>query len=42
VVVLGAEGGKYGRDGEGRESPGREIDDDDELADIGSEGENAK
>ena len=42
AVVLGAEGGRDGRDGDGRGSPGKVIDDDDELADIGSEGENAK
>jgi hypothetical protein len=42
AVVLGAEGGRNGRDGDASGRPGRLIDDDDELADIGSEGENAK
>jgi hypothetical protein len=42
AVVLGAEGGKDGRDGDASGRPGRLIDDDDALADIGSEGENAK
>lgn len=40
AVELVAEGGKDGRDGDGRGRPGKI--DDDELADIGSEGEKAR
>ena len=41
VAVLVAAGGRDGSDGDGRGRPGNVIDDDAELADIGSDGENA-
>ena len=41
AVELGAERGRDGRDGDGRGRPGNVIDDEAELADIGSDGANA-